>query len=558
MTSQTPSSKTRNQKIAAVYARKSDDDDAGIQTQIDLNVRAAEDDGFRVPEGPNFRFADNDVSGTTSDRQGLDRLIELVMSSRTPFSRVYVRDVTRWGRWDDPRERYYFEKLLDRNGVTIRYRNGVNIELDDGVEADDIGGLLHDFIETLFASKERRDTRWRTQTGRRARFIEGFWPNGPSPYGTERWLADAETRELMAPVRPGQTVERANCHYRLNWAQDGSKQVVAKIFRWIDEDGLSYRKVAQRLNEKNVVPPSGDPDGSWHTSAVSRIIRRPIYRGDAVLDHTTSDAEPVPAEDASPEPEDGRPILYRDFMPGDPPVSRERFQAVQKIARKRREQGKGRKPKATYLLSGLLRCGHCGGGWSGHTSTAQEQRQRKYYRHTHRIECPETERSYIRTRAIDDAVLSQALEGVDTDELDRRIRRALDGLRGSSRAENRSREMESLKEGIAEDREALERAFEQAAFATTEQARQAQQSVVRKIEQRLETKQQELEDLEQEAQRFEQLADRRTQLAARFDDRIELLRSASDSRRKQILKALLDRILVYPDEERLVVISKAL
>lgn len=555
MNSQKRKSTAGDRKIAAVYARKSDDDDAGIQTQIKMNVRAAEDDGFTVPEGVNFRFADNEVSGTTSTRQGLDRLIELVLSSRTPFSRVYVRDVTRWGRWDDPRERYYFEKLLERNGVRIRYLKGVNVELDDGVEADDIGHLLHDFIETVFASKERRETRWRSRTGKRARFIAGYWPFGPAPYGTERWLADAETRELIAPVRPGQTVERANCHYRLNWADDGSKQVVARIFRWVDEENLSYREIAQRLTQADVTPPSGDPAASWNGTTVRQIARRPIYRGDAVFGRTVSDDDPVPAEDAKAEPEDNRPILYREFMPDDPPVSRDRYQRVQKIANKREEKNPGPPADPKYLLSGLLECGHCGAPWSGMADTDPS---RHYYRHSYRHECPDTNTTYIRTSTVDDAVFSQVLKGIDNDDLNCRIRDKLNRLRGSDRAEKRSREINSLEQQIDQDRAALERAFEQAAFASTEEALQAHQNVVQKTEQRLKTQKKELENLRQEEQRLERLADRRSRLATKFDDKAALLRSASDQRRKEILRTLLDHIEIYPDESRLVISSRAL
>ena len=134
--------------VAASYARKSDDDDAGIESQHSTNARAAEGDGYHIPEGPNFRFEDNHVSGASSDRNGLDSIIDMSLSDHTPFTRLYVRDVTRWGRWDDPRERYFFEKLLERHGVTIHYVNGVNVNLSGGVTAANIGDLIVDFIDS--------------------------------------------------------------------------------------------------------------------------------------------------------------------------------------------------------------------------------------------------------------------------------------------------------------------------------------------------------------------------------------------------------------------------
>lgn len=560
MSSQSPPASDTEPRRAAVYARKSNEDDDGIQTQFRMCIRQAEADGYVVPEGPNFRFADNDISGADVERPDLDDLLELVMSSQTPFSRLYVREVGRFGRWDDPRQRYFLEMLMERHGVEIWYLKGANVDLDDGVTSENLGDVMVDFMDTLFASKERRDTRWRTMLGQRARFINGFWPRGHAPYGTERWLANAQTRKLIAPVGGGgRSAHPSKCHFRLNWATDGSKEIVGKIFRWVDEENASYRKIAARLNDEGITPPSGDPDGAWNGTTVRRILNQPLYCGDAIWGRTASDQEPVPAEEAVADPDESRsPILYRGFMPGEPPVCRARFQSVQKIVEERATKGHGRGPKAKYMLSGLLRCGHCGAAWSGHTSTAREDWRRTYYRHNHRTECPDSDRRYIRTSDLDEAVLGHLFTGLAPGELDDRIREELERLRGRNRASDREAQIAELEEQIEADRKALARLQEELAYAESEEIRATRKETIRTIDRRLEQRKQARAELEAETQRVDAASDRCERVVELLEDKTALLRTASRERRKEILGTILDEIQIFPDEQRLVVITRAL
>lgn len=389
--------------------------------------------------------------------------------------------------------------------------------------------------------------------------MEGFWPHPTAPYGTRRWLADEASGEFLAPADGPQPseVDRASCRFRLKWATDGSKEVVAKIFRWIDEEGASYRAIAERLNEQEVVPPSGEAEGEWLGTSVARLARNPIYRGDAVLNRTVSDEEPVPADEASRDPDEGRPILYRNFMPGEPPVSRERFASVQAIVEQRNEQGHGRGPKAKYLLSGILRCGHCGGPFTGHTSTRQEQTRRTYYRHDHRRECPETDRSYLRTSTIDEAVLGQLFAGLGED-FDERVEHELARLRGQDRYDERKQRLSELGDGIQEDREALQQLQTEVAYASTEERREAIRRSIEAVEDRLEQKKRARQELQAEAERADELARRRDDLEDLLTDKVELLRGASPERRKSILQTLLDEVRVFPDQKRLEIVSRAL
>lgn len=536
--------------IAAVYARKSDSDDIGIETQWELCIEQAKEDGYRVPDG--FRFADDDTTGASHDRRGFDELQELILSDVTPFSLVYIRDVTRLGRWDDPADRFYYQGLFKRHGVHVRFRYGAKVDPEAGVTSENLGNHVVDFIETLEASRERHETRKRTTIGRRKKVRMGFWPSGNVPYGTERWLANNETREFIQRVKEGERIRRPGCSFRLKWATDGTQEVVRTMFRLIDEEGASYCELADRLDGKDVSPP-GDGERGWHGTTIARLVRNPIYRGDLVWGRTTSDEEPVPAADATNDPE-GSPIIYRGFMPS-PLISEERWDAVQRIADERATMGPGARPKARYPLSGLLTCTFCGSGWSGHT---RDDGTSRYYRHDHRTDCPDKERSYVRASIFEDAVLRSLFDRLKLDDLDELIQEEVDRLTAAPRTDQKQREMDELKTKIAEAESALDRLEEERAFTESDEARARKARVMEKIEAKRQTHADALEELAAAVERADRLRERRDRVQAMLDDKLQLLRDAEPERHKEILHALIDRIIVNPNEETLLIQTTSL
>jgi hypothetical protein len=106
--------------LAASYARTATEDERGLNAQHALNVQKAIVDQYSIPDEPAFRFQDYAVSGRDPERDGLTRLIAVVMSGNAPFSRIYIKDETRIGRFDDPRCYFGIRWLLERHGVELR------------------------------------------------------------------------------------------------------------------------------------------------------------------------------------------------------------------------------------------------------------------------------------------------------------------------------------------------------------------------------------------------------------------------------------------------------
>jgi DNA invertase Pin-like site-specific DNA recombinase len=106
---------------AALYLRRSTDeilqrDSLATQEEV-LRVYAAECDHDVVAV-----YSDSASGRSTKHRDGFRELIRIVTTSTPPpFGIVLVRDVSRWGRFNDIDESAYWEFMLASHGVRVAY-----------------------------------------------------------------------------------------------------------------------------------------------------------------------------------------------------------------------------------------------------------------------------------------------------------------------------------------------------------------------------------------------------------------------------------------------------
>jgi len=132
-------------RLAASYARSAAADASAIEAQHSWNAHLAAEDGFEIPESPMFRLSDNGASprldcdrpdrdpspmsllldigplGMVRYSPALRDLMTLVMSRHAPFSRVYIRDPSRLGRYPDHRIIPVIKALFEHHGIEIIY-----------------------------------------------------------------------------------------------------------------------------------------------------------------------------------------------------------------------------------------------------------------------------------------------------------------------------------------------------------------------------------------------------------------------------------------------------
>ena len=385
-------------RLAASYARKSDDDPDGIETQHSINAHAALALGYFIPEDRRFRYDDNHTSGATTSRPGLDRLREDGRNG-PPWSIAFAKDRSRVGRFDDPKYLTYLEVSLQlEGGVSLRYvydaAPAADATANHGLRlARDMVAL----IDAYGAGEERRTIVRRCRSGKRARVKAGNYPGGAQvPYGTVRCLYDPGTRlsrpldvsAIVAGRRPEEVI-------RLQWAEDGSPAVVARIFGWAAAD-VSLGEMARRLNAEGVPSPAlrFRPKKAYRTARrwqlwhLRSILANPLYCGVFIWSRRRAAAEGARAAGAA-SPEGTEPLIAEGYMDGTPPVSLELWEVAQRVLTRNRARTRRHRAGAHYLLSGLVRCGRCGRGFSGATQPVRRPVDGgpvvyKYYVHNER------------------------------------------------------------------------------------------------------------------------------------------------------------------------------
>lgn len=109
-------------KPAAFYGRVSVDDEESLDSQLAFCRERAHEDGYYIPDAPEFQFSDVHEKGTRDKRRGLDALDRVICAGQAPpFERMYVRDAKRLGGWRDPRKHDYIVVKWEIASACIRY-----------------------------------------------------------------------------------------------------------------------------------------------------------------------------------------------------------------------------------------------------------------------------------------------------------------------------------------------------------------------------------------------------------------------------------------------------
>lgn len=312
-------------KRAVIYARYSTDlqNDASVEDQVRLCREYADRLGLAVVG----EYHDRAKSGASMfGRPGLASLMQA--AEHTAFEFVIAESPDRLSR--DIADLGHIHKTLTFRGVELQCVNGGKI---DTIQVG-LYGLVGQMQREEGAKKVRRGMVGVVQSGRSA---------GGRSYG-------------YRPV-PGKTGELEIVEAEAN--------VIRRIFD-LYAAGIAPRSIAATLNADRIAPPRGS---KWNASTINGngargygILLNPLYGGTMVWNRVRMVKDPATGLRVS------RPNSEADFQRQDMPhlriVPEELFQTVQK-----QKAGRGGKHAKTTaknkrLLSGLLKCGKCGGGLS--------------------------------------------------------------------------------------------------------------------------------------------------------------------------------------------------
>jgi site-specific DNA recombinase len=548
--------------VAASYARKSTYDPTGIEAQHAINKKSAEANGHELPQTASYVFEDDFTSGKSSDRKGLNRLMELVSSGNAPFSVLYVKDDDRFGRWSNVRERNAFEQTLLNHGVRLYYGDTPITVFDETSFESALGPELLEIIRSTYAAEEWRKIRSRLMTGKADRIRHGFYPGSIAPYGLEAWVADMKSGIPVRPVAAGKASATEKTAVVLLAAKDGSAAIVKEIFkRAAAGEGLG--DIAEDLQARRVPSPGSrkwGPAWPWTRTAIQKILKNPLYKGELIWGRTNGvrigdivDVESVNINTC-------RQPLRQSNMRGDHLVSPEVWHKAtvergHNPGRLHRQTGEGE-----YLLAGLLRCTGCGAPLTGHTSTKGAKNRRRYYKHERRSDryaaCG-VSRTYLPADALENAVMHLVNELLILPDLELRVNDEVErmlALVSSDDATNQRSVLEAEQKRLQAQ---LRNACDAKVGAESEAARMTYATIEAEVGLRLDGIALELARIDTAPDHLITAAERFKRARSSWPTPAQLVTDATFDERRRCLGALLSRINIHSDSGKMVLHAQA-
>jgi DNA invertase Pin-like site-specific DNA recombinase len=219
-------------------------------------------------------YADDGKSGLKiGGRLSLQKLLRDVEDGTADFQMVLVYDVSRWGRFQDADEAAYYEYLLKRKGVHVRY---VAEQFDN--DGSPVSTIVKG-VKRAMAGEYSRELSVKVFAGQ-CRLIElGYRQGGPAGYGLRRVLLD-QTGSVKAELARGEHKSLQTDRVILMPGPDIEVENVLQTYRWFTDDGLSESEIAARLNEQGV---RTDLGRDWTRATVHEVLTNEKYIGNNVF-----------------------------------------------------------------------------------------------------------------------------------------------------------------------------------------------------------------------------------------------------------------------------------
>ena len=256
---------------AAQYVRMSTEHQQySTNNQADKILEYAEKRGIEIVR----TYADDGKSGLSIEgRAALQQLLADVQSGAADFNVILVYDISRWGRFQDADESAYYEYICKRAGIDIAYC-AEQFENDGSPVSTIVKG-----VKRAMAGEYSRELSVKVFTGQ-CRLIElGFRQGGTAGYGLRRVLID-ERGNIKAELKRGEHKSLQTDRVILMPGPEEEVAWVNKMYRWLIEEDLSFREIADRLNEAGIAT---DHDRPWTSGTVRTVLTNEKYIGNNVF-----------------------------------------------------------------------------------------------------------------------------------------------------------------------------------------------------------------------------------------------------------------------------------
>lgn len=336
-----------------LYYRLSRDDDEELNSLTNQKKILVDYANAHEHEIVGESFDDN-VSGMSFDREGIEKIYDVVDSGK--IEAIIVKDLSRLGRHRT--QTALFIDYLKTNNVRVL---SVTENIDTFNEDDDLligfKGIINDFYAKDMSRKIR--------SGYRQKQKEGICNMPPMGY-----YKDKNIGEIIIMEEPANVVRQI-----FTWYLDGYG--IKAIARMLNEKGIKSAAYYQKqYNKKNLG--SNKPQIAfkylWENTAVKRILENEFYIGTLIChkqetNKISKTRKTVPNEEQ---------IRHENFAP--PIISKEMWEQAQfLLSDKPKRNVRAGKNKPHHRYTGLLECEDCGCSFVAHIRRWQGKPDRIEY-----------------------------------------------------------------------------------------------------------------------------------------------------------------------------------
>lgn len=335
------SASTKSEPIpVAAYLRYSTalQDQRSNEDQLRRCRRHAAANGMNVVEV----YSDEAESGSHIDRAGMQRLLADA-KRRGMFRAVLVDDLSRLSRDLGQTWSVVFGDLAHDDIAVIDVTTGMSSSDPNARIMFAAMGMVNDqFLQSV---------RKQTHRGLEGRALSGHWPGGR--------VFGYKTVEEENPPDPAHPRKRPV-------VDDTQAPVVKRIFEMYD-NGAGLKQIASTLNDEGIPAPNDGGRGNkrgrgWGPGTIRAMLCNARYIGDCIWNQHRWIGSGKKHRRRVKRPESE---WIRLHCPELAIIDRKRWDTVQARFRRHAQKGLGRPAgtgsKRSPLVSGLLRCGECGG-----------------------------------------------------------------------------------------------------------------------------------------------------------------------------------------------------
>ena len=223
--------------------------------------------------------ADEGKSGLLANRPAFERLFaDWIKNTNAPhFDYVFVYDVSRWGRFQDPEQAAHLTFECTIHGKEVVY---VSSGFPD--PANQLLSSLGISIERYSAAKFSRDLSSKVFCGSVKVSEQGYSAGGTAVYGMARLLLDVNKKPVRI-LNAGEHKQIANERVSFVPKEDETTETVREIFNLFAKEKYLIPDIVTHLNQKEILSANGK---RWDKSKVINVLTDETYIGTRIYNKT--------------------------------------------------------------------------------------------------------------------------------------------------------------------------------------------------------------------------------------------------------------------------------